>query len=275
MTPGSPGLKQSRRRHSPCRCTFLAHSLSASLPSSQWPTSPTLLSPPLAEAARDELVERLKADLAAKTEQMTRGQRARVRVRGARSAIASRPGSRRPSSSCASLSTTRSTTSTRAPRSRRTWRRSACGRQEYADKADLASAGRARRGLVRGLQGHQAPARPGQRERGSAAETLANTMKQNEELAEKNSKLQRDYDDALTSAWRSGKRASRRCRRSSRALGSCRRSLSSPRSALARGQPAAPRPAVSAPPRRRSSTVKAEASKAAQAVGAPKANPLE
>ena len=67
---------------------------------------------------------------------------------------------------------------------------------EYVNKPDLASQGAlaavsyvASKGIKR--------LRDQASQNASAAETLAATMKQNEELTERNTKLQRDYDDAL------------------------------------------------------------------------------
>ena len=142
--------------------------------------------------------------------------------------------------------------------------------QEYTNKADLASQGAlaavsyvASKGIKRLRDQASANA--------SAAETLANTMKQNEELAEKNSKLQRDYDDALSIMEERQKGLETLQAELTRAgLMQEKFEFSKISSREANPPPVA---AVSAPPAALE-TVKAEASKAAQG-GAPKANPLE
>jgi len=144
--------------------------------------------------------------------------------------------------------------------------------QEYTNKADLASQGAlaavsyvASKGIKRLRDQASANA--------SAAETLANTMKQNEELTEKNSKLQRDYDDALAIMEERQKGLETLQAELSRAgLMQEKFEFSKISSREANPPPVA---AVSAPPAALE-TVKAEASKAAQGgATAAKANPLE
>lgn len=142
--------------------------------------------------------------------------------------------------------------------------------QEYTNKPDLASQGAlaavsyvASKGIKRLRDQASANA--------SAAETLANTMKQNEELTEKNSKLQRDYDDALAIMEERQKGLETLQAELSRAgLMQEKFEFSKISSREANPPPVA---AVSAPPAALE-TVKAEASKAAQGSAA-KANPLE
>lgn len=140
--------------------------------------------------------------------------------------------------------------------------------QEYTNKADLASQGAlaavsyvASKGIKR--------LRDQASQNASAAETLASTMKQNEELTEKNSKLQRDYDDALAIMEERQKGLETLQAELSRAgLMQEKFEFSKISSREANPPPVA---AVAAPPAALE-TVKAEASKAA---GAAKANPLE
>lgn len=151
---------------------------------------------PPAEAARDELVERLKADLAAKTEETARANarasifedKERARIRGWKDDAeffmkefvneeidGFHDGSSTLKDDVAPLGVWAS---------------------EYAEKADITSQGAlaavsyvASKGIKRLREKASANS--------AAAESLASTMKQNEELTAKNAKLQADYEDAL------------------------------------------------------------------------------
>ena len=151
---------------------------------------------PPAEAARDELVERLKADLAAKTEETARAnarasifedkERARIKAWKGDAEFFMREfvneeidgfhdGSATLKEDVAPLGVWAS---------------------EYADKADISSQGAlaavsyvASKGIKRLREKASANS--------AAAESLASTMKQNEELTAKHTKLQADYEDAL------------------------------------------------------------------------------
>jgi hypothetical protein len=191
MTPLS--TKQNRRRHSPCPSTSL--SLSLFLPPKLAMTDVSNAAPP-AEAARDELVERLKADLAAKTEETARAnaraglyeEKERARIRGWKDDAeffmrdfvneeidGFHEGSATLKEDVAPLGVWAS---------------------EFADKADIASQGAlaavsyvASKGIKRLREKASANS--------AAAESLASTMKANEDLTAKHTKLQADYDDAL------------------------------------------------------------------------------
>ena len=142
---------------------------------------------------------------------------------------------------------------------------------EYVNKPDLASQGAlaavsyvASKGIKR--------LRDQASQNASAAETLAATMKQNEELTERNTKLQRDYDDALKIMEERQKGLETLQAELSRAgLMQEKFEFSKISSREANPPPVA---ATSAPPAALE-TVKAEASKAATGGAAAKANPLE
>ena len=150
---------------------------------------------PLAEAARDELVERLKADLAAKTEETARANaRASIYEDKERERIKAWKGDAEffmkefVNDEIDNFHQGTSLKSDVAPLG--VWA------SEYADKADISSQGAlaavsyvASKGIKRLRD--QASANS------AAAESLASTMKQNEELTAKNTKLQADYEDAL------------------------------------------------------------------------------
>ena len=150
---------------------------------------------PPAEAARDELVERLKADLAAKTEETARANaRASIYEDKERERIKAWKGDAEffmkefVNDEIDNFHQGTSLKSDVAPLG--VWA------SEYADKADIASQGAlaavsyvASKGIKRLRD--QASANS------AAAESLAATMKQNEELTAKNAKLQADYEDAL------------------------------------------------------------------------------
>ena len=150
---------------------------------------------PSAEAARDELGERLKADLAAKTEETARANaRASIYEGKERERIAAWKGDAEffmkefVNDEIDNFHQGTSLKADVAPLG--VWA------SEYADKQDIASQGAlaavsyvASKGIKRLRE--QASANS------AAAETLAATMKQNEELTAKNAKLQADYEDAL------------------------------------------------------------------------------
>ncbi len=150
---------------------------------------------PPAEAARDELVERLKADLAAKTEETARANaRASIYEDKERERIKAWKGDAEffmkefVNDEIDNFHQGTSLKSDVAPLG--VWA------SEYADKADISSQGAlaavsyvASKGIKRLRD--QASANS------AAAESLASTMKQNEELTAKNAKLQADYEDAL------------------------------------------------------------------------------
>ena len=222
---------------------------------------------PPAEAARDELVERLKADLAAKTEETARANaRASIYEGKERERIAAwQPEAEYFMREFVNdeIDNYHQGTSLKADVAPLgVWA------QEYTNKADLASQGAlaavsyvASKGIKR--------LRDQASQNASAAETLAATMKQNEELTEKNSKLQRDYDDALAIMEERQKGLETLQAELSRAgLMQEKFEFSKISSREANPPPVA---AVAAPPAALE-TVKAEASKAA---GAAKANPLE
>jgi hypothetical protein len=151
---------------------------------------------PQPEAARDELVERLKADLVAKTEETARAnaragmyeEKERARIRGWKDDAeffmrdfvneeidGFHDGSATLKDDVAPLGVWAS---------------------EYADKADIASQGAlaavsyvASKGIKRLREKASANS--------AAAESLAATMKANEDLTAKHTKLQADYEDAL------------------------------------------------------------------------------
>jgi hypothetical protein len=150
---------------------------------------------PPAEAARDELVERLKADLAAKTEETARANaRASIYEGKERERIAAWKSDAEffmkdfVNDEIDNFHQGTSLKADVAPLG--VWA------SEYADKQDIASQGAlaavsyvASKGIKRLRE--QASANS------AAAETLSATMKQNEELTAKNAKLQADYEDAL------------------------------------------------------------------------------
>lgn len=150
---------------------------------------------PPAEAARDELVERLKADLASKTEETARANaRASIYEGKERERIAAwKPDAEFfmrefVNDEIENFHQGTSLKADVAPLG--VWA------SEYADKADISSQGAlaavsyvASKGIKRLRD--QASANS------AAAESLASTMKQNEELTAKNTKLQADYEDAL------------------------------------------------------------------------------
>jgi len=150
---------------------------------------------PPAEAARDELVERLKADLAAKTEETARANaRASIYEGKERERISAWKGDAEffmkefVNDEIDNFHQGTSLKADVAPLG--VWA------SEYADKADISSQGAlaavsyvASKGIKRLRD--QASANS------AAAESLASTMKQNEELTAKNAKLQADYEDAL------------------------------------------------------------------------------
>ena len=150
---------------------------------------------PPAEAARDELVERLKADLAAKTEETARANaRASIYEDKERERIKAWKTDAEffmkefVNDEIDNFHQGTSLKSDVAPLG--VWA------SEYADKADISSQGAlaavsyvASKGIKRLREKASANS--------AAAESLASTMKQNEELTAKNSKLQADYEDAL------------------------------------------------------------------------------
>ena len=150
---------------------------------------------PPAEAARDELVERLKADLVAKTEETARANaRASIYEGKERERISAWKGDAEffmkefVNDEIDNFHQGTSLKADVAPLG--VWA------SEYADKADISSQGAlaavsyvASKGIKRLRD--QASANS------AAAESLASTMKQNEELTAKNAKLQADYEDAL------------------------------------------------------------------------------
>ncbi len=150
---------------------------------------------PPAETARDELVERLKADLAAKTEETARANaRASIYEEKEREKIKAWKNDAEffmkefVNDEIDNYHSGTSLKADVAPLG--VWA------SEYADKQDISSQGAlaavsyvASKGIKRLRE--QASANS------AAAETLAATIKQNEELTAKNAKLQADYDDAL------------------------------------------------------------------------------
>lgn len=150
---------------------------------------------PPAEAARDELVERLKADLASKTEETARANaRASIFEGKERDRISAWKSDAEffmrdfVNEEIDSFHQGTSLKADVAPLG--VWA------SEYADKADISSQGAlaavsyvASKGIKRLRE--QASVNS------AAAESLASTMKQNEELTAKNTKLQADYEDAL------------------------------------------------------------------------------
>jgi len=151
---------------------------------------------PPAEAARDELVERLKADLAAKTEETARANaRASIFEERERARITAWKGdaewfmkdfvNEEIDNFHESSATLKADV---APLG--AWA------SEYADKQDITSQGAlaavsyvASKGIKRLREKASANS--------AAADSLAATMKQNEELTAKHTKLQADYEDAL------------------------------------------------------------------------------
>ena len=227
---------------------------------------------PPAEAARDELVERLKADLAAKTEETARAnarasifedkERARIKAWKGDAEFFMREfvneeidgfhdGSATLKEDVAPLGVWAS---------------------EYADKADISSQGAlaavsyvASKGIKRLREKASANS--------AAAESLATTMKQNEELTAKHTKLQADYEDALKCMAERQKGLETLQAELSRA-GLMNEKFDFSKLSSREANPPA-EPAAVATPAPALEQVKMEASKAAGSVASAHANPLE
>jgi hypothetical protein len=226
---------------------------------------------PPAEAARDELVERLKADLAAKTEETARANaRASIYEGKERERIAAWKGDAEffmkefVNDEIDNYHQGTSLKADVAPLG--VWA------SEYADKADISSQGAlaavsyvASKGIKRLRD--QASANS------AAAESLAATMKQNEELTAKNAKLQADYEDALKCMAERQKGLETLQAELSRA-GLMNEKFDFSKLSSREANPPA-EPAAAATPAPALEQVKMEASKAAGSSSAARANPLE